>query len=246
MTRRLLVQRELILILSCLLWATACSGSKVTTQVSNELPRYQVRTMALLPFTSLTTPQVRDHGDPYLSTPRGAKGSDISLGVPSSAEPSLRQTVTVPAYAAEKVTQLFWNRLRHRQGITVTAASQGGKPSLSGIGENQPTPETVAAAAAKALKVDAAVLGQVLVYQERIGSRLGASPPASVGFEVKVVAPDGQVLWVGNFYERQQPMTQDFIGFVRHGGVFITVEELAQYGVDEILKEFPFGQPGDS
>jgi hypothetical protein len=80
-----------------------------------------------------------------------------------------------------------------------------------------------------------------LVYQERSGSRLGANPPATVGFEVKAVAPDGQVLWVGNYYERQKPMTQDFLGFIHHGGVFVTAEELAQYGADEVLKTFPFG-----
>ena len=34
-----------------------CSGSKVTTKSSAELPRYQVRTIALVPFTTLTTPQ---------------------------------------------------------------------------------------------------------------------------------------------------------------------------------------------
>jgi len=227
-----------------LLVVAACSGSKVTTQASNELARYQIRTMALLPFTSMLTPQVQDQGDPYLSAPRGAKASDISLSVPSSAEPQLRQTVTVPGYAAEKVTQLFWNRLRHRQGVVVSQGDAG-KPPASGTAAPS-TPEALAAAAAKKHKVDAAIIGQVLVYQERVGSRLGANPPASVGFEIKVVAADGQVLWIGNFYERQQPMTQDFVGFVRHGGVFISVEELAQYGVDEVLKDFPFGTAGGS
>src|SRR4029079_19234010 len=39
------------------------------------------------------------------------------------------------------------------------------------------------------------------------------------------------------------PMTQDFLGFVQHGGVFVTAEELAQYGADQVLKTFPFGSP---
>ena len=105
------------------------------------------------------------------------------------------------------------------------------------------TPERQAADLAAKLKADAALIGQVLVYQERSGGKLGASPPATVGFEVKAVAPDGQVLWVGNYYERQKPMTQDFLGFVQHGGVFVTAEELAQYGADQVLKTFPFGGP---
>ena len=44
-------------------------------------------------------------------------------------------------------------------------------------------PEQVAAAVAKRLKADATLIGRVSVYQERVGSRLGADPPAIVGFE---------------------------------------------------------------
>jgi hypothetical protein len=98
---------------------------------------------------------------------------------------------------------------------------------------------------AKQLKVDASLIGQVLVYQERVGGRFGASPPATVGFEVKVVAADGQVLWEGNYYEKQRPMTEDFMGFVQRRGIFVTAEELATYGVEHMLLEFPFGTVGE-
>lgn len=223
--------------------AAGCSGEKVTTKSSSESSRYQVRTIALVPFTALTTPQVRDQGDPFMSTPQSVRRSDISIAVPSNVEPQLRQTVTVPGYAAEKVTQLFWNRLRTREGVTVSSPSESAK-ALSANGElAKATPEMAGAAVAKRLNADAALIGQVLVFQERVGSRLGANPPASVGFEVKAVAPDGIVLWVGNYYERQRPMTEDFMGFVQRWGAFVTAEELAQYGVHEVLKEFPFGSP---
>lgn len=222
-----------------------CSGSKVTTKASNELPRYQVKTMALVPFTTIATPQVRDQGDPFMSTPQSVRRSDISVGVQSNVEPPPRQTVIVPAAAAEKVTQLFWSRLRHRSGVVVSSPGDTGKAAAS-LGEDplKTTPDMTAAAVAKKLKQDAALIGQVLVYQERVGSRLGANPPASVGFEVKVVAADGQVLWVGNYYERQRPMTEDFMGFI-HRWAFVAADELAEYGVDEVLKEFPFGSGGE-
>jgi len=231
------------LALACLLFAGAgCSGSKVTTQASSELLRYQVRTMALVPFSSMGTPQIRDAGDQFLSTPRGARASDISLEVPSNVEPPIGQTVTVPRQVAEKITQLFWVRLRNWKGLTVLSPSDTAKVTASsGAGSEKPTPESHAAEVAKTLRVDAALVGQVLVYQERVGSRLGADPPATVGFEVKAVAADGQVLWVGNYYEKQKPITQDFLGFIQHGGGFVTADDLAHYGVDAILKEFPFG-----
>lgn len=222
---------------------TGCSGEKVTTKSSSELSRYQIRTMALVPFTTLTTPQVRDLGGPFVSTPQSVRRSDITVAVPSNVEGQLKQTVTVPAYAAEKITQLFWNRLRTREGITVLSRSESAKASSSNADLAKATPEAVGAAIAKRLNADAALIGQVLVFQERVGSRLGASPPAAVGFEVKAVASDGTVLWVGNYYERQRPMTEDMMGFLQRWGAFVTADELAQYGVDEILKEFPFGSP---
>jgi hypothetical protein len=231
-------------IASLLMAGIACSGPKVTTQTSKELPRYQIRTIALMPFTSLGTPQVRDPADMYMSAPQSVKGSDISLGVPTGVESQLKQTITVPAYAAEKLTQLFWTRLKNRPGVLVLPPTQAAaaKVAIQPAEETtKATPEHQAAGLAAKLKADAALMGQVLVYQERSGGKLGANPPATVGFEVKAVAADGQLLWVGNYYEQQKPLTQDFLGFVQHGGVFVTAEELAQYGADQMLKKFPFG-----
>ncbi|HJT21383.1 MAG TPA: hypothetical protein VJ746_12985 [Nitrospira sp.] len=221
-----------------------CSGAKVTTQASSELERYQIRTIALLPFTAMGTPQVRDTGDQYLSTPQGARASDIALDIPPNVQPPMRQTVTVPRDAAEKITQLFWVRLRNRQGVTVLSPSEAAKVPPP-VASAKTTPESAAAETARALRADAALMGQVLVYQERVGSRLGANPPATVGFEVKLVAGDGQVLWVGNYYEKQKPMTQDFLGFVQHGGGFVTADDLAHYGVESIVKKFPFGSAAE-
>lgn len=222
-----------------------CSGDKVTTKSSAELPRYQVRTMALVPFTSIRTPQVRDQGDLYFSTPQSVRGSEMSYSIPSNVEPPPRQTVIVPGYAAEKVTQLFWKRLQSREGVEVLPPGESTKTLSTDEKLAGATPERAAATVAKRLKADAALIGLVSVYQERVGGRFGASPPASVGFEVRAVAADGQVLWVGNYYERQRPMTEDLLGFLQRWGMFVTAEELARFGVDEMMKQFPFGAGGE-
>lgn len=221
--------------------AVGCSGWKVTTESSDVLPRYTVRSIALVPFAAITTPQVRDQSDFYFSTPQGARQQDISLAIPSDVEPKPRQAAVVPAYAAERITELFWKRLQARGGLQILPLGDSSKVSAAESTGSKVRPETVAASTAKKLKADAAVMGFVSMYQERVGSRLGANPAASVGFEVKVVAADGRVLWAGNYYERQRPLTEDFLGFVQRFGMFVTAEELAEYGVDEILKEFPFG-----
>ncbi len=223
------------------LTVVGCSGSKVTTKSSAELPRYQIRTIALVPFTTLATPQVRDVVDQGLSAPQGARRSDMALAVPPNTEQPLRQTVTVPAGAGATVTQLLWSRLRERQGVTVLAPSEAAKALASSVTAQPAAGQSRAVTVAKQLKADASLIGQVSVYRERVGGRFGANPPATVGFEAKVVAADGQVLWEGNYYEKQRPMIEDMMGFVQRWGMFVTAEELAIYGVEHLLLEFPFG-----
>jgi hypothetical protein len=224
-----------------MLVVAGCSGSKVTTKSSGELSRYQIRTIALVPFTTLATPQVRDVVDRTFSVPLEVRRSDMAIAVPPNTEQSLRQTVTVPTGAGDIVTQLLWSRLRTRQGVTVLSPSEAAKALASPETSHPSAGQLPAVTVTKQLKADASLTGQVLVYQERVGGRFGASPPATVGFEAKVVAADGQVLWEGNYYERQRPMTEDLMGFIQRHGVFVTAEELAIYGVDHMLLEFPFG-----
>jgi hypothetical protein len=165
----------------------------------------------------------------------------MAIAVPPNTDQLVRETVTVPMSAGDTVTQLLWSRLKARQGVTVLAPSEAAKVLASQSTTQFPAGQLPAVAVAKQLKVDASLIGQVLMYQERVGGRFGASPPATVGFEARVIAADGQVLWVGNYYERQRPMIEDVMGFIQRRGMFVTAEELATYGVEHLLLEFPFG-----
>ena len=126
--------------------------------------------------------------------------------------------------------------------MTVLVPSEAAKVLASQATARPPSDESMAVVVARQLKADASLIGQVQVYQERVGGRFGASPPATVGFEAKLVAADGQTLWIGNYYERQRPMIEDMRGFLDRWGMFITAEELAAYGVEQMLLEFPFGK----
>ena len=220
--------------------ATGCSGSKVATKSAPELARYRIHSIALIPFTSIATPQAHDQDALFLPAPDSIRRSDISMGVPPGGHPSPRKTMVVPGHAAETVTELFWGRLRDRKGLLVLPPGDAVRVSAADGELVTMGMEKAAAAVAKRLKADAALIGLVSVYQERVGSRLGADPPATVGFEAKIVAADGQVLWVGGYYERQRPMTEDLMGFLQRWA-FVTAAELAEYGVVEVLRDFPFG-----
>lgn len=232
----------LFTLLVLLLTVAGCSGSKVTTKSSAELPRYQIRTIALVPFTTLATPQVKDVLDQTFSVPAEVRRNNMGIEVPLNTEQTIRQTVIVPPSAGETVTQLLWSRLRIRHGMTVLVPSEAAKVLASQATARPPSDESMAVVVARQLKADASLIGQVQVYQERVGGRFGANPPATVGFEAKLVAADGQTLWIGNYYERQRPMIEDMRGFLDRWGMFITAEELAAYGVEQMLLEFPFGK----
>lgn len=220
-----------------------CSGPKVSTKTSVELDRYTITSLVVLPFTAVESPQIIESADPYFGVPEGAKRSDISPEViPPPRGRSLQTTSYIPPQVPERISELVWNRLRNKQGIRVIAHREAMKTAEASSGESETMiEETAASRTAKKLAVDAALIGKVLVYQERVGGPFGASPPAAVGFEVKVIAVDGPVLWEGNYYERQRPMNEDFIDAIRRRGLYVTADELAQFGAEKLVKAMPFG-----
>ena len=219
---------------------SGCSGKKVTTKASSQLSAYHIRTIALIPFETMTTPQAMESSGPSFPVPSGARRSDMSIAVSPTTDQYARRTQLVPPAAGEKLTELMWTKLKARVGLRVLSPNEAVAAARELAGGT--APETVPTQKiAQRLGADAALSGKVLVYQERVGSRLGADPPAVVGFEVKLVAPDGTLLWEGNYYEKQRPMTEDFVGFIQRYGMFVTAEELAAYGAAELAEVIPVG-----
>src|SRR3989337_843838 len=63
------------------------------------------------------------------------------------------------------------------------------------------------------------------------------------GFEARLISTkDGTILWAGKYAETQKSLTEDlsmvFI-FIQRGGKWLTAEQLARYGVSEMLKTLP-------
>lgn len=219
-----------------------CSGTKVTTRTAPQIGQYRIHTIAVVPFETMSTPQVLNLNGPSFSVPASVKRSDISVAVPPTPETYPGLAHTIPRSAADKVTNLVWSKLKAKPGVELIAPDQVRR----NIGEisrdtDAESLEALGQRIAARLGADAALIGTVLIYQERVGSRLGASPPATVGFETKLVGVDGVVIWEGNYYERQRPMSEDLWGFIQRYGAFVTADELAAYGSEKLAQEFPFG-----
>ena len=96
---------------------------------------------------------------------------------------------------------------------------------------------------AKELNADFVFVGYLFRFEERIGSRIGAEKPASVGFDVHLLrVRDGKRVWDGKFDETQQALSENLLkmgSFVRRGATWLKAEELSSADMDAILKRLP-------
>ncbi len=93
------------------------------------------------------------------------------------------------------------------------------------------------------MKVDFLLAGFIFRFEERVGSSLGVEKPASVGFDLHLFRMrDGKMVWEAKFDETQKPLSEDLLrigAFFRRGATWLTAEELAGAGMDEMLRRFP-------
>jgi hypothetical protein len=236
------ITSALLITAASLLLIGGCAPSKVAIERSPELNNYTVKSIAIIPFDAIETPQMTEPRDAEFSVPAGAKRSDMSMGKPDVTSRLDYPTVGVPTYAAEKITRMIYGRLQNWQGIRVVPYEDVVQ-AMKGMEDAKAISlAKLAQQIAGKLGADALLFGKVFVYRERGGSKFGGDP-ATVGFEIKLVAADGRALWVGNYYEQQRPLTEDVVGFVQRGGVFVTAEQLAQFGAERLVREFPYGEP---
>ncbi|MGE5789632.1 MAG: hypothetical protein ACM33C_02080 [Syntrophaceae bacterium] len=95
----------------------------------------------------------------------------------------------------------------------------------------------------KALEVDAIVIGYVSCFRERVGYAYSAERPASVTFGIYMIqSSDGELVWGRIFDKTQQSFSENVLQsstFFSRGLKWVTAAELAEDGVDELLKTFP-------
>ncbi|KPK18505.1 MAG: hypothetical protein AMK69_24810, partial [Nitrospira bacterium SG8_3] len=92
---------------------------------------------------------------------------------------------------------------------------------------------------------DALLVGNLYRWRERVGSDRGVDVPASVAFEISLIRPeDGAVLWRERFDKTQKSLSENLLEwntFVRGRGRWMTAEELAELGLEDMLSRMPIG-----
>jgi len=95
----------------------------------------------------------------------------------------------------------------------------------------------------KKLNADFVFIGNLFLFEERMGSSLGVERPATVSFDLHLFRlRDEKMVWMGKFDETQRPLSENLLkigSFIRRKGSWLTAAELASVGMDEILGKLP-------
>ena len=95
----------------------------------------------------------------------------------------------------------------------------------------------------KEVHAGSVISGEVSVYEERVGGPYGVERPAFVGIDLVLIRTSTQdTLWKAAYYEKQLSLSADIRNFplyIRRGGKWVRAEELARYGIEEMLKSLP-------
>ena len=239
---RMRVKISSVLVLVCsVLLLPACAPQKITVKTSPAFNPDSIRSIAVLPFQTLGTPQQPTSVPVETVTAPEEVRSQFRYPAPGGTD-AKEGRITVPDAAAQRITRMVYSALVNRPGINVVPSEQVTRalPTVDPEGLPLKLGQKVKQVGSS-LQVDAVLVGLVRLYRERAGTKIAAIP-AAVGFEVHLVNPvNGMVLWTGEYYEEQKPMNEDLVGFFERHGTFVTADGLAEYGVHKIMKEFPPG-----
>jgi hypothetical protein len=146
--------------------------------------------------------------------------------------------------ADELLTGYLQDALKPRYGEALIPL-QIVRPAYSALPKNPPTdtPQSLAVALGKKLQADHVMVGTVWRYQQLVGSAEAADKPASVAFALYLLNVEtGNPVWDASYEKTQQPLSQNVLNikeFLNMGARWLSAEELARYGMKQILGEVP-------
>lgn len=119
--------------------------------------------------------------------------------------------------------------------LTVDDAAKG--PAIA----KQGSTEARARELGKAVSADGVIFGTVSRFDERVGTELGATEPASVAFDLALLeTASDAVVWRGQFADTQEPLTSNLLQFWmfwESGPRWITARELSRIGAERLLDD---------
>jgi hypothetical protein len=150
----------------------------------------------------------------------------------------------INAAAGPMLTRLVYSTLANRFGQTVVPMEtvQTAYADFR-LDNTRDTPRTLSERLGKSLSADLVVVGTVWRYRDKGAIEGFPEKPASVAFALYLVEPEtGRRIWRGIFDETQEYALKDMSKFtdrIKMGLKWLSADELARYGVKQILRAFP-------
>jgi hypothetical protein len=226
MGRKAFVSPAALLITAGLLLTAACQAP-VTQEKTKAL--WKPAKAVVLPFQPVT--------------PKSGEGDIVRSPLTSSVF-SARDGVVANAGLAE-LDQALADGLQGKTVFQIVPASQAGLVfgRLQREDLGKPLRDLIMETGRR-FQADAVLVGHLYRFSQRVGGSMAAQRPASVAFDLALVrSSDGVVVWKNSFDETQRSLSENLFEieqFVEHGLRWFTAEELASYGMSQMLRRFPW------
>jgi TolB-like protein len=135
----------------------------------------------------------------------------------------------------ESLTERLANELIPQQDVT--------DRFLGMMKKTDETPRDLAQRFGQQIKANYVLVGIIWRFEQRVGESLSAEKPASVAFNSYLVrVADKQLVWQGRFDKTQSALSDNLLNaslFFKSGVKWLSAEELAEYGVEQVVEDFP-------
>lgn len=145
-------------------------------------------------------------------------------------------TGRVSADAVEKITNNLVSNLKSITKYKIVTSSLAGE-------EQTFSERKLIVKKGREYNAGAVMAGYVYRYKERIGNRYSVKSPASVAFGIHLISTKSdRAIWSAHFDETQHSLSENLFNlktFIKRKASWITADEMATSGLEEILKTFP-------
>jgi hypothetical protein len=203
------------------------AGSGFAEQTDSPAPPVALQKIGLMPFF------------------KGSYGSSITETLVCPLCELVYDPETLSPDCDKVLTQSFQEALEKKYGDLVIPQPLVAKTYAQfPLDDRRDTPLALSQKVGKLLGANLMAVGSVWKYRERKGGERAASNPASVAFALHLIEVEsGNILWSKSFVQTQRSLSENILNaraFFEQGAKWLTADELASYGVKEILKEFPY------
>ncbi|MEN6321567.1 MAG: hypothetical protein ABFD82_22825 [Syntrophaceae bacterium] len=218
--------RHLFLICVVLILVSGCQAARSISITQKEDGKAVFKRIAVVPFQRIST-----------------EDSDVK----TVRCPLCGQLITaekIPQGSEKIVEDIFIEKLTNQNIFTLIPPERvGGIYERVSAGYLKAAPIEILKKVGNELEADGIVVCHVYRFKERKGYSYSVEKSASVGFEIHLIrVSDGAVVWKGIFDKTQTSLMENILQivyFYKERGRWLTAQELATEGIDEILKEFP-------